>query len=44
MQRRIDDDIHLGKTVTPFESIGESRVIYRTASIFDNANEKVQKI
>ena len=27
MHRRIDDDIHLGKTVTPFESIGESRVI-----------------
>ena len=44
MHRRIDDDIHLGKTVTPFESIGESRVIYRTVSSFDNANEKVQKI
>ena len=38
------EKIHLGKTVTPFDSIGESKAIDRTVSYFDSANEKVQKI
>ena len=43
MQRKIYDDIHLAKTVTPVDSIGESKAIDRTASAFDNVNKKVQK-
>ena len=31
MQQRISDNIHLGKTVSPFESIGESKAIDGTA-------------
>lgn len=38
------EKIHLGKIVTPFDSIGESKAIDRTVSYFDSANEKVQKI
>ena len=34
------EKIHLGKTVTPFDSIGESKAIDRTVSYFDSANEK----
>ena len=36
--------MHLGKTVSPFESIGKSRAIDRTASDFHNENWKIQKI
>ena len=43
MQRKIDDDIHLAKTVIPVESLGKSKAIDRTASAFDTANKKVQK-
>ena len=43
MQRRIDDEIQLGKIVTPFDSIGKSKAINRTASNVDNANGKLQK-
>ena len=44
MQRKIDDDIHLAKTLTPVESIGESKAIDRTASAFDNVNKKYKKL
>ena len=44
MQRIIDDKIHLGKTVTPFDSIGNSDAIDRTASHFKYAHKKVQKM
>ena len=41
---RIGDEIHLGKTVSPFDSIRKSSAINRTASDFNNSNEKAQKI
>ena len=44
MQRVIGNEMHLGKTVSPFESIGKSRATDRRASNFDNANVKDQKI
>ena len=44
MQRRIDNEVRLAKTVSPFESIGRSSSIDRTAVNFTNATEKVQKI
>ena len=44
MQKVINNEINFGKTVSPFESIGKSRAINRTASDFGNANDKVQKI
>ena len=44
METGIGDKIHLGKTVTPFDGIGQSKAIDSTASNFANANEKVQKI
>ena len=44
MQRKIETEINLGKTLFPFDSIGSSSVIDSTASKFLNANEKVQQI
>ena len=44
MQRRKSDEIHLGKTVFSFDSIGNSKVIDRTASGFDNADQKVENV
>lgn len=44
MQHRISDNIHLGKIVTPFESIGDSKTINRMASDFLNADQKLEKI
>ena len=44
MQRRIDNEVRLAKTVSPFESIGRSSSINRTAVNFTNATEKIQKI
>lgn len=44
MQQRISDNIHLGKTVSPFESIGESKAIDGTAYEFLNADQKAAKI
>lgn len=43
MQEKIDNDIHLAKTVTPVKIIGESKAIDTTTSAFDNGNKKVQK-
>ena len=44
MQRKIGTEINLGKTVSPFDSIGSSSAIDRTASNFSNASENVQQI
>ena len=44
MQREIGDEIHLGATVSPFDSVGGSSVIDRTASNHNDAKEKVKKI
>ena len=44
MQRKIGTEMNLAKTVSPFDSIGFSPAIDRTASNFLNASEKVQKI
>ena len=44
MQRRIDNEVRLAKTVSPFESTGRSSSIDRTAVNFTNATEKIQKI
>ena len=42
MQREINNEIHLGQTVAPFESIGKSSAIDKTASDFDSVNQKVK--
>ena len=44
MQRKIDNEVQLGKTVSLFDTTGQSSSIDRTASNFLNATEKVQKI
>ena len=44
MQQRIGDEFHLGETVTPFKSIGDLKAIDRTASDFENVDQKVAKI
>ena len=43
MQRKIDNEIQLSKTVFPFDTTGHSSSVDRTASNFINASEKVQK-
>ena len=44
MQLKIRDKIHLGKKVTPCDSIGNSKVIDSVAPDFNNADQKVEKI
>ena len=44
MKREINDNIHLVQTVTPFESVGRSVAIDRTASDFNYASQRVKKI
>lgn len=44
MQWKINNNVHFGQTVSPFDSIGKSAAIDRAASDFENANEKVKKI
>ena len=44
MQREIGDEIHLGATVNPFDSVGGSSTIDRGASNYSDAKEKVKKI
>ena len=41
MQRKIDENVHLGQTVSPFDSIGKSTAIDRTVLDFYNANKKI---
>ena len=43
MQREIGDEIHLGATVSPFDSVGGSSVIDRTASKHNDAKGKIKK-
>ena len=40
-KRKINDNVHPSQTVSPLNSKGKSAAIYRTASDFKNANEKV---
>ena len=44
MQREIGDNVHLGQTVSAFDSAGGVSSIDRTASNFDTAGEKVKKL
>ena len=44
MQWKISDDVKIGSLVTPFQSVGKSPAVDKTASDFDNANLKVKKI
>ena len=44
MQREISDKVFLGNNVSPFEDAGRSSAIDRTASDYNDAKEKVQKI
>ena len=44
MQRNISDKVFLGQNVSPFGNAGESDAIDRTASNYNEAKEKVQKI
>ena len=43
MQKDIDNEVHLGNLVIPFESVGKSSAFNKTASDFDNATQKVKK-
>ena len=40
-KRKINDNVHPSQTVSLLDSKGKSAAIYRTASDFKNANEKV---
>ena len=43
MQREIGDEIHFGAIVSPFDSVGGSSAIDKTASNYNDAKEKVKK-
>ena len=44
IRRKIGTEVEIGKTISAFESIGKSSVIDRSASVYTNAREEVQKI
>ena len=44
MQRNISNKVFLGQNVSPFDNVRESDAIDRTASNYNDAKEKVQKI
>ena len=44
VQREISDKVFLGNTVSPYNDVGRSSAIDRTASNYNYAKEKVQKI
>ena len=44
MHRKIDNELQLGKTVSPFDTTGQSSSVDSTASKLISASEKVQKI
>ena len=44
MQRNIGTEIELGKTVSPFDSVGTSSAIDRTMSNYREAGNKVRKV
>lgn len=43
MQKDIGDNVHIGQSVTLFQSVGKSAAVDKTAFHFDNANLKVKK-
>ena len=43
MQREIGNIVHIGTTVSLFDSIGDSSAIDRTASNYEEDGEKVKK-
>ena len=44
IRRKIGTEVEIGKTISPFEWIGKSSAIDRSASIYTNAREEVQKL
>ena len=44
MQQEISDNVKIGSSVTPFQSVGKSLAVHKTASDFDNVNLKVEEI
>ena len=44
IRRKIGTEVEIGKTISPFERIGKSSAIDRSASIYTNAREEVEKI
>ena len=38
MQQEISDNVKIGSSVTPFQSVGKSLAVHKTASDFDNVN------
>ena len=44
MQREISHKVFLGNTVSPYDDIGKSSAIDRTASNYDDIKEKVKKL
>ena len=44
MKKDIGDDVYIGQSATPFQSVGKSVAIDKTASDFGNANLKVKKL
>ena len=44
MQQEISDDVKIGSSVTPFQSVRKSPAVDKTASDFESANLKIKKI
>ena len=44
MQRKMSDEVKIGASATPFQSIGKAPAIDENTSDFDNANLKQKKI
>ena len=44
MQREINDNVKIGSSIPPFQSVEKNTDIDKTASDFDNANLKAKKI
>ena len=44
MQREINNNVQIGSSLIPFQSVKKFLVIDKTSSDFDNANLKVKKI
>ena len=44
MQQEISNNVKIGSSVTPFQSVRKSLAVKKTASDFDNTNLKITKI
>ena len=44
MQREINDNVKIGSSIPPFQSVEKNTAIDKTASDFDKANLKAKKI